>query len=44
MILNEHQYLITQAQIEKFQSAIENLEKKLPPQIIRMNSYGINHI
>jgi hypothetical protein len=31
MILNEHQYLITQAQIEKFQSAIENIEKKITP-------------
>ena len=32
MILNERQYMITKAQIKKFQSAIENLEKQLPPQ------------
>lgn len=44
MILNERQYMITKAQIKKFQSAIENLEKKYPQKIIKMNSYGINHI
>jgi hypothetical protein len=32
MILNERQYMITKAQIKKFQSAVENLEKKVPPQ------------
>lgn len=32
MILNERQYMITKAQIQKFQLAIENLEKKVPPQ------------
>ncbi|MBE9237798.1 MAG: helix-turn-helix transcriptional regulator [Sphaerospermopsis kisseleviana] len=30
MILNERQYMITKAQIKKFQSAIENLKKKVP--------------
>jgi ribosome-binding protein aMBF1 (putative translation factor) len=32
MILNERQYMITKAQIKKFQLAVENLEKKVPPQ------------
>jgi ribosome-binding protein aMBF1 (putative translation factor) len=32
MILNERQYMITKAQIKKFQSAIENLKKKVPPE------------
>jgi ribosome-binding protein aMBF1 (putative translation factor) len=32
MILNERQYMITKAEIKKFQSAIENLKKKVPPE------------
>ncbi len=32
MILNERQYMVTKAQIKKFQSAIENLKKKVPPE------------
>lgn len=32
MILNERQYLITKSQIKKFQSAIENLKKKVLPE------------
>ena len=32
MILNERQCMITKAQIKKFQSAIENLKKKVPPE------------
>ena len=32
MILNERQCMITKAHIKKFQSAIENLKKKVPPE------------
>ena len=32
MILNERQYMITKAEIKKFQSAIENLKKKVSPE------------
>ncbi len=44
MILNERQYMITKAEIKKFQSAIENLKKKYLQKIMKMKSYGINHI